>query len=272
MIEERILVLLTDPNLVSKVVKILTVEGHRVKGIEAKEDLLALIENEVADMIIADWMVGDLPGVKVFKRIQEWVPWVRAIFVTEHGGREIMSDALAEGAAGVLIRPFSPQALLETVRHALKREPERILVIDDDPAVGEMCVDALRQDGYEVESVRSGEAAIRRILNGAFDLALVDWQMPGLDGVETFRALREIQQDLDAVMITGHGTPAVLSQVLKEGMAGFLIKPFTIQALSTTIGKVLRRRWERRSFKSQGSSASLAGLREGPGRTPPATT
>ena len=123
-----------------------------------------------------------------------------------------------------------------------------------------------------MESVRSGDAAIRRIQEEPFDLILVDWQMPRMDGVETFRALREIQEDLDAVMITGHGTPAVLSQILKEGMAGFLIKPFTLPALSATIEKVLRQRWKQRSFTSHGSNASLGGLRDGPGRTPPPIT
>jgi DNA-binding NtrC family response regulator len=67
-----------------------------------------------------------------------------------------------------------------------------------------------------------------------------------MDGVETFRALRKIQPDLDAIMITGQGTPQVLSQVLKEGMAGCLIKPFTLQALTSTIEKVLSQRYKKR--------------------------
>jgi DNA-binding response OmpR family regulator len=248
--EERILVLLSDQSLLTKVVKVLRIEGHRVRGVDAKEDLLSLIGEETFDIVISDWMLGVTPGVKVFKRIQEAMPGVRGIFVTDHGGREVVTEALAAGAAGVLIRPFTPQALLSTIRQALTRDGERILVVDDDPAVISICVDALRQDGYQAVGVRSGEAAVSKFSEEPFDLVLLDWRMPGMDGVETFRALREIRKDVNAVMITGHGTPQVLSQVIKEGMAGFLIKPFTHQALSATIEKVLR---QRRGGQAQGA-------------------
>ena len=253
MTEERILVLLSDQSLLTKVVKVLRIEGHRVRGVDAKEDLLSLIGEETFDIVISDWMLGATPGVKVFKRIQEAMPGIRGIFVSDHGGREVVTEALAAGAAGVLIRPFTPQALLATIRQALTRDGERILVVDDDPAVISICVDALRRDGYQAVGVRSGEAAVSKFSEEPFDLVLLDWRMPGMDGVETFRALREIRKDVNAVMITGHGTPQVLSQVIKEGMAGFLIKPFTHQALSATIEKVLR---QRRGGQAQGAPAA----------------
>jgi len=253
--EERILVILSDRNLLQKVVKILRIEGHDATGVEPNDDIIGSIEHEHFDIMICDWMVGETPGVELFKRVQELIPRIRGIFVTDHGGREVVTEAMAAGAMGVLIRPFTPQALLSTIRQALKPERERILVVDDDPSVVAVCVDALKQDGYEAVGVKSGVVAIQKIQDKPFDLALIDWSMPGLDGIETFRALREIQTDLKAIMITGHGTPRVLSQVLKEGMAGFLIKPFTLQALSATVEKVLRPHDDMRGFRP--SAASL---------------
>ena len=255
MTEERILVVLNDRNLLQKVVKILRIEGHHARGVEPNDDVIASIEQEHFDIVISDWVVGETPGVEIFKRIQEWIPRIRGIFVTEHGGREMVTEAMAAGAAGVLIRPFTPQALLSTIRQALTPDRERVLVIDDDPSVVAVCVDALKQDGYEAVGVKSGVVAIQKMQDKPFDLALIDWSMPGLDGIETFRALREIQRDLKAIMITGHGTPRVLAQVLKEGMAGFLIKPFTLQALTTTVEKVLRQRGDASGFQS--SAANL---------------
>jgi DNA-binding NtrC family response regulator len=240
MTEERILVILNDRNLRQKVGKILRIEGHQVKDIESAEDILAVIGQDYFDVVISDWLVGEVPGVEIFKRIQESIPGIRGVFVTEDGGREVVTEAMAAGAAGVLIRPFTPQALLATIRQALRRERERILVVDDDPSVLKVFVDALKQDGYEAVGVKSGVVAIQKVQERPFDLALIDWSMPVLDGIETFRALRDIQHGLKAIMITGHGTPRVLSQVLREGMEGFLIKPFTLQALSTTVQKVLR--------------------------------
>lgn len=111
----------------------------------------------------------------------------------------------------------------------------RILVVDDEPQIMQLCVKILSRAGHEVEGVTRGEDALLKLAAGPVDLLVVDYKMPGLSGFEVIRRARNFQPAMRVIMITGHGTREVVGEALGGGLNGVLVKPFTPDELIQTI-------------------------------------
>src|SRR4026208_974056 len=83
-----------------------------------------------------------------------------------------------------------------------------VLIVDDEPGVRSALSGVLRDEGYLVEAVPSGEAGLDRLTRGPVDLIVLDVWLPGMDGLATLARLRERQVDAQVVLISGHGNIA----------------------------------------------------------------
>lgn len=119
----------------------------------------------------------------------------------------------------------------------------RILVVDDEPQIRRVMRATLITDGYEVSDARSGEEALTALRENAFDLILLDMNMPGLDGLETCRALRAIRPDSDLaiIMLTIRGAEKDKVKALDAGADDYVTKPFSTPELLARIRAALRR-------------------------------
>ena len=120
--------------------------------------------------------------------------------------------------------------------------PERLLVIDDEQSMREWLTIALSQDGFEVESAGSGEEGLKVLERTPVDLALVDLRMPGLDGLETLRRIKQLDEGVSVVIMTAYATAETAVQALKEGAYDYIIKPFKVDELRHLVQKALEER------------------------------
>jgi CheY-like chemotaxis protein len=104
----------------------------------------------------------------------------------------------------------------------------RILVVDDEEGIRQLFVDILVPKGYEVVVAASGHEALERAREAAFDVVFLDIKMPGMNGVEAFEALREINPRSQYVMITGYAGSDLVDQSLAGGALLCLNKPFGV--------------------------------------------
>jgi len=118
---------------------------------------------------------------------------------------------------------------------------EKILVCDDDERNLLLCVEMLERENYQVKAVRNGQAAIDLARKEHFDLLLVDFRMPGLNGLETFQAVREFDPETVGVIITGYGTFSIATDAIKSGFQRFITKPFTYEELVFAISETLKK-------------------------------
>lgn len=119
----------------------------------------------------------------------------------------------------------------------------KILTVDDDPLIGLLIGAFAHGLGHTVVAVDSGEAAIARYRQEAFDLVLVDRQMPGLDGLATTRALRDIQHDsgwLPIIMLSASAATDEQVLALNAGCDDFIAKPINFQILEAKINSFRR--------------------------------
>ena len=151
----------------------------------------------------------------------------------------------------------------------------RVLVIDDNAMAREIFVVTLRSLGFDAESAASGVEGIARLEDAAaagqpFDLALVDWQMPGLDGVETIRSIRARRSDLPTpalIMATAYSRDDLLAAAQGLNLAGVLVKPASPSTMLDTImaarGAATRRRSAAEAFpgRQESGGAALRGKR-----------
>lgn len=119
---------------------------------------------------------------------------------------------------------------------------ERILVVDDEPGVRTAVESILTDEGYRVVSVESAEAGLEELDRTAFDAVLLDVWLPGMDGLEALRLLKERRSDAEIVMISGHGTIETAVRATKLGAFDFVEKPLSLEKTLLVLRNALRQR------------------------------
>jgi two-component system KDP operon response regulator KdpE len=116
----------------------------------------------------------------------------------------------------------------------------RILVVDDDPQIRRVMRVTLTGQGYEVDDVKNGEAALERLRDQRFDLILLDMNMPGIGGLETCRAIRA-QSEIAIIMLTVRDSEADKVEALDAGADDYVTKPYNPPEFLARIRAALRR-------------------------------
>jgi DNA-binding response OmpR family regulator len=122
---------------------------------------------------------------------------------------------------------------------------ERILVVEDEPTIATGLRDDLELEGFTVEVVDDGLVALRRILEGEFDLILLDVMLPGMDGFDVCREARSKGNRTPIIMLTAKGQEVDRVVGLELGADDYVTKPFSRRELLARIKAVLRRGRER---------------------------
>jgi diguanylate cyclase (GGDEF)-like protein len=150
--------------------------------------------------------------------------------------------------------------------HDDRHKPE-ILVVDDDPMVREVVVDAISMAGYDVDVCGDGQEALEKTAAKAYDLIVTDMRLPGLDGLSLIKELKASDSSTDVVVMTGYGSIENAVECMKAGALEYLIKPFTVDQIQVAVRKAiehreLRRRAQEREFYRELSYVdALTGVR-----------
>ena len=138
-----------------------------------------------------------------------------------------------------------------------------ILVVDDEPNILRTVRSALKVEGYDVEGIGDSVVALEKILTRAFDLVLMDVQMPKLTGLAVLEKVRAQGVDTPVVVMSGHGTIETAVQATRLGAQDFLEKPLSTEKLLLTIANILelsRLTTENKTLKRlSGSATGLLG-------------
>jgi two-component system nitrogen regulation response regulator NtrX len=117
-----------------------------------------------------------------------------------------------------------------------------VLIVDDEAGVRSALSGVLRDEGYQVEAVDSGETCLERVARNAYDVIVLDIWLPGLDGLATLERLRLRHVDAPVVMISGHGNIESAVRAIKMGAFDFVEKPVSLEKTVLVIGNAVRQR------------------------------
>jgi nitrogen regulation protein NR(I) len=114
-----------------------------------------------------------------------------------------------------------------------------VLIVDDDHQLRQSFEKLLTQEGHRVRTAPSGEAALDLIKAQMPDLVIMDVRLPGMDGLQTFRAVHEIEPKLPVIIMTAYGTTETAIEATKLGAFEYVLKPFEIPDILALIGQAL---------------------------------
>ncbi len=115
----------------------------------------------------------------------------------------------------------------------------RVLVIDDDPGIREYLHTVASRQGYDVFSAADGEGALENLSESRPDIVTLDAVLPGMDGLETLRRLKEALPHVPVIMLSGHGQARMIVDAMRLGASDFLRKPFEVEELELAFSKAL---------------------------------
>jgi len=130
-----------------------------------------------------------------------------------------------------------------------------ILVVDDEPVARQSLSEILRLEGYIVNSVPNGQAAVEYVRTHPVDLMVVDLRMPGMDGLEVVQVINQVSPETEVILLTAFGTTETAIQALRLRVHDYLLKPAAPSQVINSVKKGLARRDAR--LKSRGGTSTL---------------
>ena len=131
---------------------------------------------------------------------------------------------------------------VEKQRSLRSSDPFRVMVIDDDPGVRDYMEALVSRQGYRVYAAADGEQALARLDDVKPDLVTLDVVLPGMDGLETLRRIKQRMPDVPVVMLSGHGQARNIVEAMRLGASDFLRKPFEVEELELAFQKAVEKR------------------------------
>jgi len=117
-----------------------------------------------------------------------------------------------------------------------------ILIVEDELFQREMLRDFLRKAGHRASEAESGEKALQLLEKGCFDLMLMDFRMPGMNGLETLLKVKTIDPEIDVVIMTAYGTVETAVAAMKAGAGDYITKPMDLDELAMLIRRIAEHR------------------------------
>jgi DNA-binding NtrC family response regulator len=229
----RILVVDDDTQLLDLLVDTLDAVGYQVEGATDGIEALDKLKEGRYHLMITDIKMPGMDGITLLKKARRYYPDLPVLFITGYGAPEIIGRASADG---FLAKPFRISHIEELIERTLAGESEtvarpirKVLIVDDDDSFREVLTDMLTAADYVPLAVPSAEEALKQLEYGEVDAVITDIKMPGMDGVELLKKVKQRSPELPVILITGYmSAPQATTDEAAATADGFLKKPFRI--------------------------------------------
>ena len=123
----------------------------------------------------------------------------------------------------------------------MKTNERNILIVDDEKEVRDLLHDVLTEEGYLVEEAENGYKAVEKVKENHFDIIFLDIKMSGMNGVEAYKIIREIDPRVTVVIVTAHSSlvEQLIKGAVKKGIYEVIYKPFKIDKIIETVERII---------------------------------
>lgn len=244
---EKAKILIVDDNLsLCKTMSlVLKHKGYEVSTANDGFEAIDTVKEEFFDIIFMDIKMPALNGVETYKRIKEINNKIIIVMMTAYAVEDLIQDALKEGAYGVIYKPLDFEKILSLIEESKDaKQGGLILIVDDDPGTCRTLKNILIKKGYEVGISNTGEDAITKAQEKSFDIIFIDMKLPTLNGLETYLALRKIDHEIIAIVMTGFHQEMddLVQEAMNNSAYTCLYKPINIENMLLLINEILTKK------------------------------
>jgi len=215
--------------------------GHKVLEAASGREALEMVHRTHVDLITLDLMMPTMSGYDLLGMLTD-DPLTRDTPILIISVVEDKEKGILLGASDYLIKPFREGELVTKIQALLGEEKRSVLVVDDDPAVSESLRLQLEDKGFVVEVAQDGDEAIGRLEGQVPDLVILDIIMPGKNGYEVLRWIRNDPKtsNLPVIILSGHPLVGDHEELLHLGVDAHFEKSAGLSALYRKVDSVLR--------------------------------
>jgi len=241
----KILIVDDSVGLARTTALILERKGYTVATAGDGPEAIEEVKRQAFDVVFMDIKMPVMDGVEAFREIKEIKPDAVVIMMTAYTLEDLVQQALEGGAYGVLYKPIDIDemiALIEEVKAA--ERGAMIMVVDGEPSICTTLKNILSRRSYQVSIAHTGEQAIAAAKETRHDVVIVDMKLPALNGLETYLAIREVNPEIVAIVITGcyEEVSDLVEQALKANAYTCLQKPIDVEMLLKLVDEIWKRK------------------------------
>lgn len=240
-----ILIVDDNPSMTRTLALILEREGCAVATATGGLEAVAKVNETPFDVIFMDVKMPVMNGVETFKRIKDIRPEAVVLMMTAYAVEDLIHEALQEGAYGIMYKPLDIERVVAVVREAMQaRRGLLILVVDDDPGICITLRNILTRKGYQTGVAHTGEEAIAIAHTMVHDIIFIDMKLPTINGLETYLAVKEINPEAVAILITAYRQEMaeLVEAALQDSAYTCLYKPLDMDEVLGLVDEI----WERK--------------------------
>ncbi len=236
--------------------RVLGAYGHEVTIARTGEEAIQVFESRSPTVVLLDLALLGMPGLQVLAKIRAKAPHLPVVILTSEVGVETEDRAREMGVTDVLRKRLKMDVIMQAVNHALQEagrpakavsvsakpeqagvggKPSTILIVDDEPEIGQLVGEFLQRRGYRIKVAANGEAALEVIRQEPPDLVLLDIYMPGINGVEVLRRLKEARSPVGVIMLTASQDEPLLKTAMDLGAFDVLSKPVDLDQVELAV-------------------------------------
>ena len=237
--EKKVLVVDDEVEVRNLLYDALAKTGYKVITSGVSAEALSLIRKSKPDLVLLDFKMSGKNGLEILKKMKEFDTTTKVVILTGVEDKDLERQARLLGASGFLRKSLGIEAIIKAINQILSPQAsyqkEKILVVDDDKSICSLIKDFLEKKGFSVETAYTGEEGLEKFRRIHPILILLDIRLPGMDGLLTLKKIREIDQNIGVIMITGLKDEETAQKALELGAYEYIVKPFDLNYLELCV-------------------------------------
>lgn len=206
-------------------------KGYKVFTSPNAEEAIEIIRKENPDTVLLDLKMPNTDGIEALKRVRKLGFKNKILVLSGLEDEEIKKAALLNGANGFLSKQLDLKVILKAECRVPEKTEHKVLIADDDPGIQSLLRDFLIKKGFSPIIAKNGEEALEKVNKDNPAMVLLDIRMPGMDGLMVLKKIKEINQGIGVIMITGVGEEYIAQEAMNAGAFDYIVKPVNLDYL-----------------------------------------
>lgn len=222
---------------------ILEKSGYMVLTAESGETGLLMLAEQNFDLLLLDVEMPGMNGIETLRIIRKMpgMADLKVMFLTAAAPREELSEAVHLGAKDFITKPCLPEELIRAVEQVCEERSNLLMLAVDDEPMNQRLLKMIFGEFYYVECVSSGEEALEFIQRSVPDIVVLDLNMPGIGGRETFERIKKMEGigSIPVVFLTADEDEETELDLFRAGAMEFIRKPFIPEIMKERIRRIM---------------------------------